>query len=420
MLAPPVLLDQVRTPGLGFLAFLLIALLLDVAEHRLALGEATGSIAFVVYIGAALVYGPTLSAVLAGVSISVAHLSLGKPLLKVAFNVSQHVVSLVAGSTAYLALGGSIPVTSIQEAFVPFMGFVVTHFAFNSAAVSGVVALSEGKRFSDVWVHNTWGLVGYDLLAGFLGLGIAGLYLSELGVLGLAVVLVPLLFLRHTYLVNLQLQTAHRELLDLMVKSIEARDPYTSGHSQRVSQLARVLAREIGLGFRDVDKIADAALLHDVGKIYKEYAPLLRKQGKLTSDERRLVQTHPARSAELVGTISNLRGSVRSCVRHHHENYDGSGYPDGLSGDDIPLGARIIMIADTVDAMTTDRPYRNALTYETVVEELIKYSGKQFDPKLVSALRQSHTIRRLVHSSRHQTALAPEERQEKAAAVVGQ
>src|SRR5581483_5820210 len=106
-------------------------------------------------------------------------------------------------------------------------------------------------------------------------------------------------------------------------------------------------------------------------------------------EEELLMQTHPVRSAELVGTISNLHGLIYKCVRHHHENYDGSGYPDGLAGDQIPVGARIIMVADTVDAMTTDRPYRKALSFDRVVEELEKYSGSQFDPEVVKAFHSS-------------------------------
>jgi len=112
------------------------------------------------------------------------------------------------------------------------------------------------------------------------------------------------------------------------------------------------------------------------------------------------MESHVERSAELVRTISNLRGPVERFVRHHHERPDGSGYPDGLAGDDVPIGARIIMIADTTDAITTDRPYRKAQPYEKVVEELTKYAGQQFDPWLVSEFVKSTAIRRLVEQRR--------------------
>src|SRR4030095_13988108 len=128
----------------------------------------------------------------------------------------------------------------------------------------------------------------------------------ELG--GVVALAAPLFVVRHIYVHNLRLQQARRELLELMVKQIEARDPYTSGHSLRVSQYARVLAKEAGAGARQVEQIATAALLHDVGKVYEEYAPLLHKEGRLTPDEKALLQTHPVKSAELVSTISSLRG----------------------------------------------------------------------------------------------------------------
>jgi putative nucleotidyltransferase with HDIG domain len=195
---------------------------------------------------------------------------------------------------------------------------------------------------------------------------------------------------------NLQIEQVNKDLLELMVKAIEARDPYTSGHSLRVSRIAGALARTIGLASKHVEQIETAALLHDVGKIHQEYALVLRKAGGLSAEEAALMRTHPIRSYELVRTISGFRGGVESAVRHHHENYDGSGYPDGLAGPAIPVGARIIMIADTADAMTTDRPYRSALSYDELVAELDRYAGSQFDPELVNAFKSSPPIRRLL------------------------
>ncbi len=391
----PLIPANEATSFVGVFAFIIIALGLQLAEHRLTVGAATGSIAFIIYMASALVFGASWCAGITTVTVVAVHVLNRKPPIKILFNASQHVLALVVGTAVYMMLGGPIPPRSLETALVPFLGFVLTSFMINGTMVSGVVAITEGRRFAEVWVRNTWALAAYDLVASALGLGVAWLYIRfSFG--GIAIVVVPILFLRHTFLVNLQLQNTNRELLDLMVKAIEARDPYTSGHSQRVSQLAGALAREIGLPYKEVENVATAALLHDVGKIYEEFAPLLRKEGKLSQQERLVMQSHPARSAELIHTISNLRGYVERCVRHHHENYDGSGYPAGLAGDDVPLGARIVMIADTTDAMTTDRPYRRALTYERVLSELEKYSGKQFDPRLVGALKRSATIRALV------------------------
>jgi putative nucleotidyltransferase with HDIG domain len=369
---------------------------------RLAVGTVHGSISFIVYLASVLVFGPCWGALITAVSIGGAQLIARKHPLKIVFNVGQHVLAIVVGGVAYLLMNGPLlrsGEAQLDLAVVPFSFLVIVFFALNSVLVSGAVALSEDKPFAEVWMRNTWGLAVYDLIASVLAIGVAWLYV-ELDLLGLGLVVVPLVFLRHTYLVNLQLQETNRDLLALMVKAIEARDPYTSGHSQRVAELARALAKDVGLTFQQAEEVATAALLHDVGKIYEEFAPLLRKPGKLLEEERLLMQTHVDRSAELIGTISNLRGRIQKYVRHHHERYDGAGYPDGLAGEDIPIGARLIMIADTTDAMTTDRPYRKALTFEDVLTELRRCSGGQFDPELVSVFCQSAAVRRVINTWR--------------------
>src|SRR5207248_7431355 len=160
------------------------------------------------------------------------------------------------------------------------------------------------------------------------------------------------------------------------------------------------IGRELNLSAGELDRIKRAALLHDVGKIYEEFAPLLRKDGQLSPEERVVMRTHVVRSAQLVATAAKLRGSVEAIIRHHHESFDGSGYPEGLADYQIPIGARIIMVADTLDAMTSDRPYRKALPLATAIEELEKYAGRQFDPELVRLVSKSAGIRALLGSDR--------------------
>jgi len=192
------------------------------------------------------------------------------------------------------------------------------------------------------------------------------------------------------------LQSSGEELLELMVKAIEARDPYTSGHSLRVKELSRAIALELNLSARDLEEVETAALLHDVGKIHEEFAPLLRKESRLTSEETALMQSHAIKSADLVGIISRFRGGVQKAVRHHHERWDGQGYPDGISSTEIPLASRIIIVSDTIDAMTTDRPYRKGLSLDIVLAELQKCRGTQFDPAIVDVAVSSVAVRRLI------------------------
>jgi putative nucleotidyltransferase with HDIG domain len=334
--------------------------------------------------------------------------------LKTVFNVAQRVVTVILSLAIYSALGGSSPPsylgvvaslssTEVQRDLGLFFVFAAAYFLINSALVSKVVALSSERAFREVWNLNTRGVLVYDLGASLIALLVAWLYVQSeyrlgFGPIGLLGVVVPVIAIRHVYGLYHQLQESGQELLQVMVKAIEARDPYTSGHSLRVSRLSRTIAVELGLPAVQVEQVETAALLHDVGKIHEEFAPLLRKETRLTEQETALMQTHAARSAELVGIISKFRGFVQESVRHHHERWDGLGYPFGLSGEAIPVGARIILISDTVDAMTTDRPYRKRLGLDVVIAELLKCRGTQFDPAIVDVTVSSVAVRRLIAS----------------------
>ena len=318
-----------------------------------------------------------------------------KPVIRVWFNIAQYMLAAGLGGIVYRGLGGSVGLNHFSFSFVPFLALVTTFFVINQGSVALGVATLNRLPVWESWSRLAGGSLLYDFVSSSLAVLLAFLY-TDLQFVGLAILILPLFFVRHMYQMTLQVERVNRELLELMVKSIEARDPYTSGHSLRVSEYARQIAREMGLPPKHVDQIGTAALLHDVGKIYEEFAPLLRKEGRLTPEERMLMQAHPLRSAELAGTIAEFRGKVQIDIRNHHENYDGSGYPDGLMAEEIPIGARIIMVADTIDAMTTDRPYRKALTLQRALEELGRLAGRQFDPKLVNVVTKSASIRRLL------------------------
>lgn len=380
----------------GLIIIFVVALAAETSSVKVQLGTSTMSVAFIPLLAAVFLFGPFWAMVIGGVTFAFAELWVRKkPLIKVVFNASKEVLALGFAASAYRVCGGQPSVYQFEFAPVAVLAAGLGYSAVTSVAVSFAVSMSEGIYFASAWGRIFGGSALYDLFATPIPALLAYAYVRwELaGALGLGA---PLYIVRHIYVQNLRLQQATHELLELMVKHIEARDPYTSGHSQRVAQYARILAKEAGVSARQVEQVATAALLHDLGKVYEEYAPLLRKEGRLTPEERLLLQTHPVRSAELINTISSLRGPVEKAVRHHHENYDGSGYPDGLAGSAIPLGARIIMIADTLDAMTTDRPYRSALSYDRVVDEFRKHSGRQFDPRLVDLVIKSGAIRRLV------------------------
>ena len=177
-----------------------------------------------------------------------------------------------------------------------------------------------------------------------------------------------------------ELEEAYVSTVRVVAAAIDARDSYTHGHSTRVSELVVALAGELGMSGQELDDIEISCLFHDVGKI-KISDAILHKAGKLADDEWEEMKKHPEYGAEILRKAPSLRRFIPA-VRHHHEWYDGSGYPDGLSGESIPREAAIISLADAYDAMTSDRPYRQAMTKEVAMATIQEYAGKQFSPEL--------------------------------------
>lgn len=414
-------------PGLWPLTlFVVVGVLLEITSAQQKATGATGSISFVVDLAAPLLFGGFWACAMTALRVSISKSLVRKEPIRILFNTCQttlavgmavvvHSFFFVSIPPRLLAETASLPFEQVLWELLGFFAGAAAYFAINAFAVTTVVALSAGRSVHGAINPRTFSFIGYDLFASVLALVVAWVYVSfddshGLARLALVVVFAPLIFARHMYakLNTLQilydeldkaherLELALREQLEVMVKSIEARDPYTSGHSRRVAALSKAIATDLGLDAEQVAEIENAALLHDVGKIHAEFAPLLQKEGRLTQEEWEIMKTHAAKSAELVGLFARFRGTVQACVRSHHERWDGKGYPDGLRAAAIPIGARIVMISDTIDAMTTDRPYRKALSFERVVAELQKYQGSQFDPQLVDATVNSVTVRRLV------------------------
>lgn len=178
-----------------------------------------------------------------------------------------------------------------------------------------------------------------------------------------------------------QLQSTYLSTVKTLVSIIEAKDAYTRGHTERVADYAVAIAEHMKLPKEERKRITFGAVLHDIGKL-GVYENLLNKTGRLSEEEWNILKGHPEVGASIIENMEFLSGTV-ALVRHHHERYDGKGYPDNLQGDDIPLGARIITVADSFDAMTTDRPYRQALSLEEAIATLQNNSGSQFDPVIV-------------------------------------
>ncbi len=180
-----------------------------------------------------------------------------------------------------------------------------------------------------------------------------------------------------------ELKQTFYEIVFALADTIEKRDPYTAGHTKRVMDYSVATGVEMGLGKEELEKLKLAAILHDIGKIGIRDAILLKTE-RLTDEEYRIIQNHVIYGAEILQHVKQLKDIIPG-VKYHHEKFDGSGYPEGLKQQEIPLIARIIAVADTFDAMTTDRPYRKGLSVETAIEELKNKAKTQFDPAVVEA-----------------------------------
>ena len=175
-----------------------------------------------------------------------------------------------------------------------------------------------------------------------------------------------------------------RDVTSALAEAVDAKDTYTRGHSSRVAEYSNLLAKEMGLSERDTERVVRMAILHDVGKIGVPDA-VLNKPDKLTDEEFDLIKSHTERGGDILGKVNSMP-DLSTGARWHHERYDGAGYPDGLSGDDIPIEARIICVADCYDAMTSDRVYRKHLPQDAVRQEIVDGMGTQFDPEVAKAM----------------------------------
>jgi diguanylate cyclase (GGDEF)-like protein/putative nucleotidyltransferase with HDIG domain len=288
------------------------------------------------------------------------------------------------------------------------------YFVVNTALISLAMALEGHDRWRSVWNERFSWLLPHYVAFGAVGAAIALAY-AAIGLYGLAVFVLPLLLMRKTMAAylghtekstkklrkaaetirtqNVSLEQANRLLkerstaaMESLSATVDARDAYTAGHSRRVQQLALAIGRELGLSQAELDLLGHAALFHDIGKLAIPDAILLKPAG-LTADEWALMQRHADEGARIIDRLGFLNDAVPA-IRHHHERFDGTGYPEGLGGEDIPLGARIIHLADALDSMLTTRIYRAARPAEEAMEELRRGSGTQFCPRCVAALER--------------------------------
>jgi len=316
-------------------------------------------------------------------------------LVQLIFNLSQVTVSSAVAYGAYQLI-----VIYVLHAPGPLALLVaaITHFGCNTAAMSTIIGLTEDKPIPKVWTASyLWSFPYY--MVGAAAAGLVHFLNRHIGWQSSLLILPPIYLMYRSYRLYLgkletekkhaeQVSNLHLRTIEALALAIEAKDETTGEHLQRVRVYAMELAKDLGLSEDETEALRAASVLHDIGKLaVPEH--IISKPGKLTPEEFEKMKIHPIVGAEILEQV-HFPYPVVPIVRAHHEKWDGSGYPYGLTGEDIPIGARILSAVDCLDALASDRQYRKALPLHEAMAKVVADAGKAFDPKVVEILRRRY------------------------------
>ncbi|MEV0525704.1 HD-GYP domain-containing protein [Streptomyces sp. NPDC050439] len=305
------------------------------------------------------------------------------------WRASQLALAAWAAAWTHGALGGREAVASpdFPYALVPAGAAVLAFSVVLTVLDGGILATAERVPVRSAWRGLFLRSFAPVAVHGLAGLMMAVLWRSPYGPLAALLVLLPMGVSCWVFAQYHRERAAHQATIRALVQAVDIKDRYTRGHSERVGRASVMIARELGMADERVESLRFAGILHDVGKLGVP-TRLLRKDGPLTPEERRVIELHPEYGHEMVRGIGFL-GEARAAILHHHERIDGSGYPYGLVGRQIPEFARVVAVADAFDAMTSTRSYRRGRPVAAAMAELSRCAGSQFDPVMVSALRRA-------------------------------
>jgi HD-GYP domain-containing protein (c-di-GMP phosphodiesterase class II) len=371
-------------------AVLLCAMIVLVEKFKVDFPHATFdlavSVSAILAIGASLTFDPLLAALVVAIGTLIDDVWERLQPIQIVVNASNLGLAtfVAAASYGWIANDQWTPLHDPRNMSAAVIATVV-HTMINTWSLAIVVAPVVGESTYRLWKSNfsfTYILVALPALGSLIPVVV------EENPFALLILFVPLLgsHLAQRALRKVQLET--QATIESLADALEVRDEYTHNHSVRVTEyVQRILDQMPTLPQGTRNMIHDAARVHDIGKMGVRDGALL-KPGKLTDEEYEEIKRHPVIGADLIGNLEMYRRSV-PIVRHHHERWDGRGYPDGIAGEEIPLGARIIAVADSFDAMTSDRPYRRAMSFGVALAEIRRNSGIQFDPQIVEAFEEA-------------------------------
>jgi putative nucleotidyltransferase with HDIG domain len=355
-------------------------------SHTTSADDVTMSVSFIIALAAVAVTGPYGGCLVAFAGGLVTQ---DKGWVRRLFNASQYSLAALASGLVFASwgsVGHELPGAVLWRAVAATISATLVFFVLNGLLVAIVVRLTTGRSIRRIWTVNySWMAMAYCGY-GLLGLLLAVLW-DDMGVVAALVLVLPLLVARAAFANYAEQRAAYDATVRALVQAVETKDYYTRGHSERVSQIAERIAREAGMREDRVEIARYAGMLHDVGKMGVP-TKTLQKQGKLNGEEFDEIKLHPLRGYEMLCEIDFLQEALTG-VYHHHERLDGRGYPMGLEGDEIPEFARVIMVADAFDSMTSTRSYRFAKSVEEAIAELRRCQGVQFDAHVVDCLVES-------------------------------
>lgn len=342
------------------------------------------SVATISHVATILLVPPPFAALSVGLSILAEEVIRRRPVSKLVFNVSTYIVTVSAVSAGVGLIGAPPEAVAAHDnarVAASLLLSALGYYALSTAIVSVVIALSSGRSVAFMLRANTANTAIAETSAAMLGGLVALIWTIE--PLWTTTLSLPAILVSRALHNIRRLENETRDALRSMAQVIDHRDPTTYHHSERVAAYARALAEELELPDEEVEVIAQAASVHDLGKIGIPDRILL-KEGPLDESEKTVMWLHTEIGAAIVGQFSLFRPGVR-IVLHHHERWDGAGYPNGLRGEEIPIGARVVAVADAFDAMTEHRPYRAALPVAEALARLQEGAGSQWDPAIVPA-----------------------------------
>ena len=310
------------------------------------------------------------------------------PIYGTAFNCSMFTISFLVSHLLYRGINTSL---KIESQVIGIIVFSMSYFLINKGLLAMLQGVYSGGSISKYFRNEFFlGMISYSIMIPF-GWMFAVLY-EHYSYWGIIVPLFPVLLIRYTFTYYAEAKEQYVQTVETLMNAVEARDCYTNGHSKRVAEVASLIAKKLGYRNGQIEKLRIAAMLHDIGKIGIS-DNILHKPGKLTDEEFATIKSHPEIGEGIIKDVSNLK-YTRSIIRNHHERYDGKGYPDGKKGDELSVDVYIIQLADAIDAMASDRPYRKGLPADVIESEIRKGRGTQFHPHVVDAyldLLQSNT-----------------------------